>query len=214
MARYPDRIVFDEEPAGDDLHVIVGPDMATSAVQWTEDEATIRIEPARIPFRPVLVFLVVFFGALSAAPWVLPGLGVRLPPVLSDGVVIGLTAALWLLILPAFVGILLVLDRATAKLGPGAVIAKDGPKLMLPWIGVEVPAGRVVRFVQVEGRHRYSGNVSLFGQYCVVFRDEADRFVYAPLARLTGRTRGDDTLARLGKVFDRPIERIRVGTLD
>jgi len=111
MARtHPDRLVFDDDPADDELAVPLGPDFAARELRWHERDGVVRIGPPRIPVAGAAIFLAWFGAVLSAAPWVLPGFGIRLPAHVTPELVVGLTAAYWLLVAPAFVGLLAFLD--------------------------------------------------------------------------------------------------------
>ena len=119
----------------------------------------------------------------------------------------------WVLILPVFVGVLLFIDRAAKNLGPGAVVDKSTKCLTLPWIDRVVEANRIRGFVEMSGRLRYGGNTSLVGQYCVLFEDGEGRIVYAPMARLIGKTLGETALDRIAAFYHEQVRKVRAGKI-
>jgi len=210
--RYPSHLTFAHDPSADDLKKIVGPDFATSYASFHADDEVLRIAPQRIPFRAMVVFVVLFCGALTAAPFVLPALGVPLPAHLRVGMIYAMIALTWIAIVPTFLGVMWFLKRTADRIGPGAIVDKRTGALELPWIERTVDRADVLRFVHLNGRRRYSGNVSLFGQYGVVFRD-GEQFVYAPIASLTTRRVGSTPVQRFAEFYGVRVQRVEGGVM-
>ena len=92
--RFSPYLEFDHKPAGKELGAVLGPDFASSDVAYQETEDEIRLGPPRIPIRPILIFLILFAGSLTAAPWILPEFGVEMPGHLTTGWILAMSILL------------------------------------------------------------------------------------------------------------------------
>ena len=158
----------------------------------------------------MIVFIILFFGTATALPWVLPRYGVELPPSLTPTVVWLLTAVMWLLITPTFMGIMVLWDRMAKQVGPGAIIDKSTGDLLLPWMDSTVPESQIHYFVEMNGRHRYGGRNSQVGQYSVLFEDDRGRIYLAPMARLNTKILGKTSLDRVAEYYSKKVKKVRL----
>ena len=213
MSRLPSHLVFDEEPRPQQLVALLGPVPSSVRAQWLEDDEQIRIAPRRVPVLGVVAFLVSFAATLTSAPLWLPHLGYELPAHVASAVLWTLAAAIWLLVVPGVFAILWLVQRAADAIGPGAVVDKSSRELALPWIDRVVPRHRLVRFVLLRGRSRKGSSVEPFAQSGVLFRDDDDRFVYAPFARLFAARLARSPAQRLADYYDLPLQQLDAGAL-
>jgi hypothetical protein len=208
--KFPPFQKFDHEPNPEELAVVLGPDFATSSISYVETDDEIIMAPPNIPMRGIVIFISLFVGSLTAAPWVLPRFGVELPSHLTPTLVWGVTAALWLLIVPSFLGIMFWLHRTTQKIGPGAIVDKHSRELYLPWVDLTVPENQIHCFVEMNGRHRYGGQNAQVGQYSVLFEDDKGALFLAPIARLNSKILGSSKLKNIADFFDVKIRNVRL----
>ena len=203
-------VVFENDPTDGQLALILGPDFAASGVSYKEDATAAVLGPRRFPFKRVAVFIVAFFGPLTVLPWILPALGVRFPSLLARREIVLLTAALWAVIVPTFLGLMFFFDRAARTIGPGAVLNRAERTLSLPHAGRTIALETIDRFVELVGRRIYGGEVSHIVQYGVTFGEgDGDCIAYAPIAKLTGPEPGASSLVRLAKACGTTVRRVR-----
>lgn len=208
--KFPSYRKFDDNPSADELAVVLGPDFASSGVSYVETEDEIIIAPPRIPIRAIVIFNISFSTVLSAAPWVLPRFGVNMPSHITEAGVWVATGALWLLIMPTFLGIMYWWHRTTLRIGPGAIVDKHTRKLHLPWMDVTVPERQIHYFVEMNGRHRYGGQDAQVGQYSVLFEDDKGVLFLAPIARLNTKILGSNKLKELADFYDVRLRQVRL----
>ena len=201
-------LVFEDDPTDDQLAVVLGPDFAANGVTYTESAAKIELGPPRIPTKWVTIFIAAFFGIFTAVPWVLPSLGVELPRHLARRDIILLTAAVWGLIIPTFLGLMYFIDHTAARLGPGAVVDRRKRTLWLPYADRTVALGEIHRFVDLAGRRNYGGRNERIIQYGVLF-GEGEGIGYAPIAKLTGPEAAGSSLGRLAEACGVRVRRVR-----
>jgi len=203
-------VVFEKEPTDGQLAVIFGPDVAASGVSYKEDATAAVLGPRRFPFKRVAIFIVAFFGPLTVLPWLLPVLGVRFPSLLARREIVLLTAALWALIIPTFLGLMFFIDRAARTTGPGAVLNRANRTLSLPHAGRTIALETIDRFIELVGRRIHGGEETHIVQYGVTFGEgDGDRIAYAPIAKLTGPEAGASSLARLASACGTTVRRVR-----
>ena len=213
MSRAPSHLSFDCEPVAEQLAVLLGPGAAGARAVVREDDERITVSLQRVPLMGLSVFLLSFAGLLTSAPLWLPGFAEALAARGVGGVFWLLSGAVWALVVPSICAMAWFVQRATARLGPGAVVDKRTGDLALPWLDEVVPRRRLVRFVHVVGRRRTAGRQEPVGQHAVLFRDAAGGFVYASFALLRSRVRGGAPAQRLADFYDLRVQRVDAGAL-
>jgi len=204
--RFPTHLRLASDPTAAELQQVLGPDVALRRVIWDEDDQRICVRPPPFPFKRAVAAALGMLALMTVTPW---GLSyVSKNPVALTAIDITVFAVLWAVLAPVAY---LLLRRARTKvdaLGPGAIIDKQSRELTLPWLERAVPATRIERFVDVRGRHHVRGAAAFLRQCAVVFRDDDDHFVVAPIARLLAPSMRKSCAARLADFYDVPLQEV------
>lgn len=210
MPTSPRTLTFDHEPFDEELGVILGPDLASNGVSYMREGQRVTIGPFVFRMMPIVLFMIPFLALLSSLPWLLPALGMRLGvDTASPGfyVVLG---AVWLLILPTFLGILMLINGAARRAGPGAILDLEARTLALPYGDMVVPLDEVANFTSVVGRRWYGGKNTQWTQWgALVCSDSKERWVHVPIAKLTGFVKAPE-LKEFSELCGIRIRRVRV----
>lgn len=205
--RFPPLLTTPRAPTPDQLKEVMGPDLTVRRVIWDEDDERIQVRNPPFPMKRGVVSVGLMLAFMTATPIALSYM--RCGTMVLTTVELAVLAVLWLVMPPIALALLRRARRRVDGLGPGAIVNKRTRELTLPWLQCTVAAERIDSFVDVIGRYHMRGAASYLRQCAVVYRDDADRFVVAPIARVGAPTLHKSCAARLADFYDAPLRELK-----
>ncbi|MBI3412044.1 MAG: hypothetical protein HY040_27250 [Planctomycetes bacterium] len=200
-------LLFERDPEDVDLGSLLGEVDHPGNIVVVETPDILLARPGLIPMKFVLPWMLVIGAVITLMPWIAPQFGGRF-----EGPIAWLMlAVMWGLVIPAFLGILLLGNRHFAKKGDYFRADKLDPHLEIPRLGRTFGADQILAITELSRWFKHLGAWEWTRQIGILVRGSDCQVEQHPLVRVNEvewwRRRLSD---RIADIFQVPVRRIEL----